>query len=418
LFGGSSGTPNVCTYPKHFLYTAANWDGTKTWMAEVVWVEADSKYNFSCVLQKSANQSDWTAVHTIVDAAASETVTRTRVTIDAADMDDGYYYRIAHWNTGDKDTRGYTIFCAKIICAQLGADDSARMDYYDGHSNILTFYGGASYTAASQSFTGDGSSILGASFYGNKWNSPTGNVYARLYAHSGTFGTSSVPTGSPLVSGSIPAIQLSASEAYFYIPFSAPYTVTNGTKYCIVVEFTGGDASNNIRIQYVYNSGSAHEGNLARYSSIWSAYADDDLTFKVLNAFLTKTESTRLLVSAYSETSGLQNYDQYYDPDEWDGVNVSSYHEGVPIYSSAYYAKLQEDPNGTPSDITNSIFYFTGNAYKLVRTSAMTMPSSAKEIDCYLGVGTGAGITFDRIVHVIVVGAAEEEVANEFLMVI
>jgi hypothetical protein len=111
-----------CTYPKRWYYNSSNWDGTVNAYGEVVWVEADNKYAFSAKLQKSADQSTWYDVTggLIVDAAASETITRTRQS-SAFTLDASYpYYRLVHMNTGDKASRGYTIYCAKIVIVQTG----------------------------------------------------------------------------------------------------------------------------------------------------------------------------------------------------------------------------------------------------------------------------------------------------------
>src|SRR5690348_15362400 len=51
---------------------------------------------------------------------------------------------------------------------------------------------------AGQSFVGDGSVLSFIYALLSKTGVPTGNVVACIYAHSGTYGTSSVPTGSPL----------------------------------------------------------------------------------------------------------------------------------------------------------------------------------------------------------------------------
>ncbi|MBW1991660.1 MAG: hypothetical protein JRI59_06025, partial [Deltaproteobacteria bacterium] len=118
---------------------------------------------------------------------------------------------------------------------------------------------------------------------------------------------------------------------------------------------------------------------------------------------ISKTESHFMLVNSLQTSTGLKDFDQYYNPNDWDGVDVDWYHE-IACGSSAANAKLQEDPNGSPSDIPNSAV--TGQANKLVRgSSAMTMPTSAEEIDTYI---TSAGdLTLSRMVALVVVGAGQ-----------
>jgi len=118
---------------------------------------------------------------------------------------------------------------------------------------------------------------------------------------------------------------------------------------------------------------------------------------------ISKTESHFMLVNSLQTSTGLKDFDQYYNPDDWDGVDVDWYHE-IACGSSAANAKLQEDPNGTPSDIPNSAV--TGQANKLVRgSSAMTMPDTAEEIDTYI---TSSGdLTLSRMVALIVESAGQ-----------
>jgi len=401
LYNGSSGTPNAFTYPKYFYYDADNWDGYCTWYAEVVWVEADNKYDFSCVLQQSSDCGDtdpWTTVHVIVNAAATETRLRSRVTLDAVDMDDGYYYRIAHWNTGDKDTRGYTIYCAKIICLQsavtLCQSSGSTNTYYDMYD------GSSEATAVGQSFEGTGDKIGQIRAHVLKTGSPTGNLYCRLYAHSGTYGSTGVPTGSPLASDSIDVTTLSIGGNYVY--FYYDYDTVNGTKYFFVLEYDeGGDSSNYISAESDA-TGPEEPGNLAVYDGSWSAVSTEDMTYWYVKGCITKTECHSLLVNANDTATGLLNFDQYYDPDnEWDGVTFDSYHEVV--LSDECQAKLQEDPNGTPADITNSTITSTTLNQLLRGGSAMTMPSSAEEIDTYLNdvYSGGVGCCLSRIVHIV-----------------
>jgi hypothetical protein len=122
---------------------------------------------------------------------------------------------------------------------------------------------------------------------------------------------------------------------------------------------------------------------------------------------ITKTESTFLLVNAYIYPgTGLQNFDQYYDPANWSDVTDNWYHEiGTKDSTYTLTAKLQSDPNGTPADIANSSVSDGGSSgARLDRgASAMTMPGTAKEIDTYIVTNT-AGMTLSRMVVVVVTG--------------
>ena len=68
---------------------------------------------------------------------------------------------------------------------------------------------------------------------------------------------------------------------------------------------------------------------------------------------ITLLEPQMLLVNTGKGATGLQNYDQLWDDDEWDGVdlNILPEHDASQAASNT---KIQEDPNGTPSDVSNS----------------------------------------------------------------
>ena len=140
-------------------------------------------------------------------------------------------------------------------------------------------------TALGQSFTGTGKVLSKVTFYISKANAPTDFAYAKIYAHSGTFGTSSVPTGSPLaISNAIKSSSIGTSLALVDFTFtgSDKITLANGTKYVVVIESTGGDLTNYIRLSFD-SSSPIHAGNLCYYEvgTGWVAWNGGDLIFYV-----------------------------------------------------------------------------------------------------------------------------------------
>lgn len=93
---------------------------------------------------------------------------------------------------------------------------------------------GAASSAVSQSFTATGVTLDSAKFYLRKSvGSPTGNATAILYAHSGTFGTNSVPTGSALATSDpfdVSTLTSSFQLATFNFTGVNRYALVNGTK--------------------------------------------------------------------------------------------------------------------------------------------------------------------------------------------
>ena len=145
--------------------------------------------------------------------------------------------------------------------------------------------GNGTITGQAQSFAnGTNAQYLTRAFFDLKIGagapSTAGNVVAKLYAHSGTFGTSSVPTGGALATSDNVSIS-SISGAYQTVEFrfSTPYEMAASTNYTISVEYTG-DASNYLHVRGLATTGT-HAGNRSQNTGAWAATATDDLTFSV-----------------------------------------------------------------------------------------------------------------------------------------
>jgi hypothetical protein len=155
--------------------------------------------------------------------------------------------------------------------------------YSEANKDAVTSVASGGVTALGQSFTGNDFVLDSAKFYGFKFGSPTGSIFAKVYAHSGTFGTSSVPTGSALAtSDSVDVSTLSGSFALITFTFSAADKIdlVSGTKYVVTIEYAGGNGSN--RVDIGYDSASAsHGGNYCQLSGTWSAFSGLDTCFYV-----------------------------------------------------------------------------------------------------------------------------------------
>ena len=142
----------------------------------------------------------------------------------------------------------------------------------------------SAYPMHYQSFTGK-YILTSCKFYFKKVGSPTGSMTARLYAHSGTFGTSSIPTGPALAeSGSIDVSTLSGTtKALITFNFTGAnrYKMVDGTKYCIVIYYDGGNSSNYVEFA-IDTSSPTHGGNRGWYTqstSTWTAESGGDGIF-------------------------------------------------------------------------------------------------------------------------------------------
>lgn len=142
------------------------------------------------------------------------------------------------------------------------APSEILMDSYveSNYSKAYALYSGY-LIARGQSITGDGNKFNKATFYLRKVGSPTGNAVAKLYTHSGTFGTSSIPTGSALVtSNSFDVSTLDTSMSLQNFDFSVPYTTTESVYYVLTIEYDGGDINNSVEVGHD-NTSSTHGGN-------------------------------------------------------------------------------------------------------------------------------------------------------------
>lgn len=114
-------------------------------------------------------------------------------------------------------------------------------------------------------------------------------VRLSIYAHSGTYGTSSVPTGAPLVSSEWYALDGGISAAAdFWFPLSG-WTPSPNTQYTVVAEYEGqpmaGLGSYLPRRVYEEGAEATHGGNAARktFNGFWvtTGIVGRDMTFKV-----------------------------------------------------------------------------------------------------------------------------------------
>lgn len=153
-------------------------------------------------------------------------------------------------------------------------------DSYLDEDTDAQMYSG-NFTARGQSFHGINGDLSAVQFLLKKLGSPTGNAVAKLYAHSGSYGTSSVPTGTALAtSNTFDVSQLTTTAQWIKFVFPTPYTMSSGTDYVVVVEYTGGNVTNQV-IARLDGSGAAHSGNESQYSGSWSAVAAADMAFIV-----------------------------------------------------------------------------------------------------------------------------------------
>lgn len=113
---------------------------------------------------------------------------------------------------------------------------------------------------------------------------PTGNMVAKLYAHTGTYGTNGKPTGAPLAtSDPISAATLGTSYAKKTFSFTGSnrYLMTAAEKYVIILDDSlVGDASNYVHIGY-HNAGSWEGNYVYGNEANWQTNSLFDIAFYV-----------------------------------------------------------------------------------------------------------------------------------------
>jgi len=144
-------------------------------------------------------------------------------------------------------------------------------------------YNGAKTRNGNSFNCGSAINLDSAKFYLQRVGSPTGNCYAKLYSHSGTYGTSSVGNTLLATSDAVDVGSLSTSWTLTTFNFGGAERIalSASTHYVIVLEYTSGNASNYVSAGIDISSPS-HGGNLCYYySGAWTAQADRDACFYV-----------------------------------------------------------------------------------------------------------------------------------------
>ena len=115
-----------------------------------------------------------------------------------------------------------------------------------------------------QSFNSPIDCILSScKFYIKKRGTISGNIYAKLYAHTGVYGVSGTATGSVLAtSDAIDSSTLSTTVSLVGFTFSGAEKVslTGGTKYVILLENTNSGDDNNCVTIYLDITSPTHGG--------------------------------------------------------------------------------------------------------------------------------------------------------------
>ena len=216
-----------------------------------------------------------------------------------------------------------------------------------------------------QSLTGVAGDLINAKFKIARVGTLSGNIVAKLYAHSGTFGTSSVPTGAALATSDnidVSTINTYYTSVTFIFSAGNQYTMSAATKYVIAIEYSSASSTNYLKVATDASS-PTHGGNRSTWNgSSWSAVSSSDMIFAV-NA-TTGTSDVGDVILGDDATGKYAKWDNsagtfkvFADNITGDTVSLVTYSNEingtttpVPVFIASNGAVLLSDANDTDRD--------------------------------------------------------------------
>jgi hypothetical protein len=180
--------------------------------------------------------------------------------------------------------------------------------YSESHQSTDTEIG-YNYSGVGQSFTASGCTLDSCVFFLKKNGLPTGNAVAKIYAHSGVYGSTSIPTGTALAtSDNFDVSTLTTTYGLKTFTFSGAnrISLTNGTYYVVTCEFSNGSfgvviilGRDDITV--------THSGNLCNFNTeTWIRDNLSDLCFYVYGILPATVALTGTATASITETD-IQN---------------------------------------------------------------------------------------------------------------
>jgi len=233
-------------------------------------------------LSDATDLNNATAIATIAGYNSITNTTEGYIGIDADDSGaDEFYY--SEWNT-NQPTQDINDFYERMkwLSKDPVVEDSSTetgTDYVVGNGTLTG-------QAQSWQMGAKAALVTKAVFSLKKTGTPTGNATAVLYAHSGSFGTSSEPTGAALATSDnfdVSTLDTTYRDVTFTFSGTDLISFAASTDFCVAVEFTNGDATNYVQVEG--DATGAHAGNQSdETASVWTAAAAEDLEMAVYTA--------------------------------------------------------------------------------------------------------------------------------------
>jgi hypothetical protein len=308
-------------YPKYWKYESAKWDPTPEFKLGFTYLIENDAATIVVALEYDDGSFNWSGNVVGATIVTSETVDYQESA--AFTPTDGLHYRLVYRTSNDM--YAMDIYNAKVIATQVSVDQMLEYATY----GIENLYGGTgSFEGVGQSFTPSVTqSVNTISFYMSKWGTPTDNVYLEI---------SDSMNGSAITNGTSNDVAVStlptAAEGGRWIRFTFPTapTLTGSTEYfCRIYRDGSRDTSNYPRVSLRGSNPYSGGAEIEKDSGTWvyTSGSNEDCVFRVHYGAISKLQPEYLLVNENQSDTGLQEFQTYFDPDEWDGVDNTYYHE-------------------------------------------------------------------------------------------
>ena len=182
--------------------------------------------------------------------------------------------------------RGRTLF--NTVAAGHAAGNSIDTYASSNKSAQMSMYSTNNEQVGFAVTLGSDKNIQTVDFFLDKVGTPTADsvMKAKIYAVTGSVGTSGLPTGSLLATSiDVDVSVLTGTFAFVQFTFEEPYAATAGN-YAILLEYNAGDASNYVRIG-TDSSSPTHGSNAFATDTVntgWAADTTQDIIFKLDSA--------------------------------------------------------------------------------------------------------------------------------------
>jgi len=175
----------------------------------------------------------------------------------------------------------YGGFVGGVPSALVAPSNETVYAYLENNQDATTgLYSALSGTGQSFTTSAAATSLIAARFFLKKTGTPTGFAVAKIYAHSGTLGTSSIPTGTALAT-SVPLDVSTLTTGYVLTELkftqADSITLTSGTDYVVTIEYGGGTIANTLDVGRDGSSPTASGNSSTFAGASWTAVSTSDL---------------------------------------------------------------------------------------------------------------------------------------------